>query len=225
MKTKCIWTLGVVAALMALAPRPSVASILIYSDMGSPGNYSYQSSDGYLVSGPTASVPPSPIAVSDASPFTASGNFSVGEIDVGLSNVAGTETADLSVWTDAGGTPGTQIGSTYQLTGLPVNGSCCAVASVTGITGINLISGDTYFVVITAGASDTYDAWNFANTAMGSFDQQTDNGPWYEDVGDPENSLGAFAVLSAPEPGTLILLLMGLVGLACLTRRRLPLRT
>ena len=96
------------------------------------------------------------------------------------------------------------------------------VTTITGITGVSLTAGTWYFLYITAGAADTFDAWNFNSTgATGTEETFCNLGscPFTQ-----SRSLGAFDVVggvtATPLPTALPLFVSGLGGIGLLGWRR-----
>jgi PEP-CTERM motif len=204
---------ALVALCSALPVTPAGADV-VFSTFG-PGN-SYECCVGGTIGGSTSG----PGFISQANEFTSSGNFDVSQIDLGLAFVSGTNSAVVSLWTESGGLQDTELGS-WNVSSLPDFGSTSnTVTSITGISGISLASGLNYFLQVDAGASDTWDAWNW-NTigATGLVVYDTGSG-W---ASNNNATLYAFDVVSAsvvPEPGTLALVGASVLGLAGLRRRR-----
>jgi hypothetical protein len=166
------------AAVLLVAPAS--ASTVIYSDLG-PGG-SYDSTQGYslfhygflLVQ------------------FVASANGPAVQADLALE---GNLVTAVSLWTDSGGGPGTQLCSAQA------NSALSGLTTMTLAGCPALIAGQSYFIqdVLTAGLGE----WNYNNQGItGSVASVGDNA-----------TLPAFDVLgpdpATPEPSTLLLLLPG----------------
>ena len=211
--------LVVLVVLIGAATIPSAASsVLIYNTLG-PGN-DYQCCIGYTISGPAST----PGWIIQGNQFTALASATVSEIDVALGYEAGlVSDATVSLWTDSGGLPGVMLGS-WGVTNLPAFGTCCAVASITGLGGPVLVAGSPYFLVLSA-SGDTWDAWNWNSQGFIGTDVFTFDGgvTWVED--DLVVMGGAVIIGTAsvptPEPMTCILLGTGILGLSGAVRRRL----
>jgi hypothetical protein len=180
----------------------------IFSDCG-PGN-SYDGNNAYVVAGAGALGD----TILTANAFTSSGDYAVTQIDLGLTWVTGTNGAIVSLWTENGTVPGAELGS-WAVFDLPPFGSTSdQVVTISGIIGIELAAGTTYFLVVAPADSSTWDAWNWNITgATGLVDQQID-GVWSVY---PGSTLSAFDVLAStgttPEPSALILLGTGVFAI------------
>lgn len=118
----------------------------------------------YPISGASSA---SPGYAADAMPFSVSVTASVSEIDVALGWYTGTNGATVSLWTDANGTPGTQLGPSWSVGNFPSSGTTDdTVVMISGISGINLAAGSSYLLVITPAASDTWAGWNLNTTGI-----------------------------------------------------------
>jgi len=184
----------------------------IYSNFG-PGN-AYSTTGFYAVSG---SASPDG-AVTFAMAFTPSGTFTLTQIDVAITHSSGTNSVSLTLNLDGFGLPGAVL-ETWSLSSLPAIAACCTVETVTPVGSIVLYPGAQYWLVASAIASDTIDAWAVNTTGA--------IGPVAENLGSgfvmTSGTLGAFDVLgtvgaAVPEPST-VLLTAG--GLALLWLRRL----
>jgi hypothetical protein len=201
------------AALLFLAA--SAHANTIFNDFGS--GYSSQL-ENYCVDG---SVPapicatgiPKGASVAPAALFTSPGNYDLTQIDLGLTFSEGTNSAVISLLTDVGGAPGALLDS-WPISNQPI--STPPVTTISGISGITLLSGDSYFLQVSPGADDTRDGWSFNNTgATGTVYEPPDGGT---DV-----TLPAFDVLgtpvATPEPGTIAICAAALLGLMAFRRR------
>jgi len=108
-----------------------------------------------------------PFQVWEAMPFTPTANATVTELQVSAGRQGGgTAGFELSLYSDAGGVPGTVIKSAH-ITNLPAYGDCCAVAEVSDPAGIPVTAGTQYWVVVSTTAEDIdIYAWAFNSTNM-----------------------------------------------------------
>jgi hypothetical protein len=200
---------GWLAAAAVAACGPSAqATTILFSDLG-PGQ-SYNCCQGYLVGkGPIGSV-----AV-PANSFVASASGPVSEIDVAFQQVVGSDSAVVSLWTNGGNALGTELGS-WTVSGFPLLASIGAggLSTITGISGITLTAGDTYYLQIMYNAPG-YGGWPFNSQGV------TGN---VLESGSPAGTdlTGAFDVLAAgvPEPATWAMLSLGVAMIGCAARRR-----
>lgn len=179
----------------------------------------YNSAAGQVASGSASFVGEEEFAA----PFISSGNFSVDQIDVGLTNNAGTNSAVVGLWTDVAGIPAVELGS-WNVNNQPHFGSTGSIlTTITGISGINLTSGGHYFITIFPGASDTWDVWNGNTLGIVGADFSTDGGvSWTQqaNLDRPAFDVLGTAAAAVPEPGTLSLFGFALFGLGASQRRR-----
>jgi hypothetical protein len=214
-----------VAVALCLCSLPAGASVL-FSDLGTGANV-YNENVEFDLAG-SASVygiinsNPNPESSTFADLFTVngSGSFEVSEIDLAVSNIAGSaDTFFASIWTDNSGVPGTEIpGAFWDLVTTTDSQTCCSLVAITGITGIALIGGQEYFMVL-GPQSDSDDSWNGWNEntlgATGLTLQSTDGSTW-TNLG-ANSPFGAFQI-STPEPGSWLMLGLGAVGLIARSR-------
>jgi hypothetical protein len=160
--------------------------------------------------------------------FSSPGNFNVTQIDTGLVyQGSGTNSAVISLWTDGGGQPGTELGA-WTASGFPQTAFFSTPASPTGgqiiagITGVQLLAGESYFLEAAPVASNTFLIWfeQDSGTALTYF-RSSPSSSWTLNTL-PEN--GAFAVfgdaITAPEPTPALLFLVGIVAITFLRRRK-----
>lgn len=186
----------------------------IFDDFG-PG-FDYDCCSGWTVAGPGSGVG----WFTAANEFTAGISGSVGQIDIALGLVTGDGGATVSLWTDNAGLPGVQLGA-WGVTATEIFGECCGVVTIAGITGVNLVGGQDYFLMVAPGDAD-WIAWNFNTTGATGLGLYSNDGgaSW---ISNGSVTLGAFDILSGgagvPEPATMLLLASGLL-LGVLARRK-----
>jgi hypothetical protein len=203
-------TLAASAALTGAA-HASAPPATIFDNFGP--SYASQCCIGYFVTSAGSDNGPSSFAM----PFTASGAYDVTQIDLGLSNYSGAGDADISLWTDAGGSLGVQLGSWHVVATTPFYDEP-AVVTISGITGVHLNAGH-YYLEADASPGNTWDVWNWNTVSSGGLILSSSYGA----ISGPP--LGAFDVLgtsAVPEPAawTVMLLGFGVLGLALRARRR-----
>jgi len=168
----------------------------------------------------------------DAMSFTSAANYSVTQIDValgeGVNGDAQPQDVQMSLWTNVPGAgspvgqPGVELGM-WVIHNVPNNTS--QVFTISGISGVSLLSGQTYWLV--AGPSGVYcDAGWYVNNqgfAGNGADVSYDGVNWLF-AGSAETYAAADVLGTAsttPEPGSLTLLATGLGAIAGVFRRTL----
>ncbi len=218
MRIMRFWFIALVFTV--LCGQPAVADTL-FSDLAS----GYISGlNVYPISG-SASLIGQNISEAALFPVAGTGTEAVTQIDLA---VYGVGAFSASIYTDAAGVPGAQVQNAFWNLNPAATGSCCSavstpLASVTGISGVSLTGGTSYFLVLTPGSTTTSDF--FAVNAAGFAGQQLDSvngGAWVAS----HNNEGAFAVLGSPiqattpEPSSVVLLGTGLLATVFITGKR-----
>ena len=142
---------------------PDSGLVKIFSNLASEyPNGEFWCCTGYNIMGPSSGVGEQWMAAA----FTAHANHTATKITVAVGYSQGTiNGAVLGLKSDNNGIPGTWLKS-WTLSGLPTFGTCCALVSGSDTSGIPLIAGQQYWVVLKTNASqlDTVDAWNVDDT-------------------------------------------------------------
>src|SRR5580704_13226806 len=120
-----------------------MAQQTFFSDLGTGTNV-YNCCEGWAISG-TGTLG---TTFTSANSFMAGATGSVSEIDVAVSYIAGTNSFFAALYTDSGNEPGTLLDQWNNLSSSQPVGGCCGLVSITGITGLNLTAGQSYFLVL-----------------------------------------------------------------------------
>jgi len=168
---------------------------VLFSDLGPPGNL-YQC--GTTATGWTVSGSGSPAgSFTAANEFVVVSNGSVSQIDLAVSYISGVNSFYASIWTDNNGLPGTELARWDNLSSSTTFGQCGGFVTITGISGLSLIAGESYFMVLgpESFSSDTWEAWNWNSQGITGLDlYSTDGGNTWNSNG-TANLLGAFDIL------------------------------
>ena len=141
MKSKLV--LGLPLACVLFLSSAATAQTVFFSDLGPPDNV-YDCCAGWVISG-TGYVGTS---YTQANLFTARASGSVTQIDLGVTYVDGDNSFYAALFTDNHGLPGTLLQRWDNLSSSQHIGGCCALVTISGITGLNLSAGERYFLVL-----------------------------------------------------------------------------
>jgi hypothetical protein len=211
---------------------------IIFSDIPSSGNL-YDASSALGALGKDIVNPYGPNT--PAAQFTAggTGSIDVTQIDVAVdARFANTYpgTFQVQIWTSSSNIPGTALYTSGNLTPIGVYGSQHGLVPISGITGLSLIGGQPYFISVNVVDNNGDASW-YRNVFPAPPNQTTglvllysplnnvQNGPLvWNVIGNPGylpafDILGSAPPVTAPEPTTMLLLGLGLVGLAGVRRK------
>lgn len=211
-----MWRWCAIAVGLAVSGGVLQAGV-IYSNFDNPPGTSFSLIGLYQVSG-TAS----PAGLAElAFPFVSNGNYSVTQIDMVLALVGNSNYSNafqVGIYSSLSGLPDTLLGSLYAAdASVPVDDP--AAVTISSISGVSLQSGQEYWLAAEPAASNTF-VGLYVNSSFGDIAYSTDGSTW---TGISDRSQAYFDVVgnassSTPEPGTLILLGLGL-GAFALHRR------
>jgi hypothetical protein len=196
---------------------PLASGTILFSDFG-PGESgaggSFTSFGGYSVQGSAAGP-----LTEQADPFTPATNFTLNQIDIALVLLSGSSSMTVEIDSTTGGFPGAVLGS-WVVTSLGSPGVAFTPQTLT-FSGIALKAHTKYWLVArpTVLGSDTEAAWSPSDQGGGLFTSaQFVTNTWSNTNSDPEAAFDLIDNLALPEPGSCLLLSLGLA--ACLAFRK-----
>ena len=205
--------------LLALAVVKGNAATVLFSDLGTGANV-YDGSDGSQISGSGSGN-----WITQGRAFTVSGSgvFALSQIDLGVVNYSpAPATFTASLWTNSSSQPSVELGS-WNLSTTQEIDTCCALVTESGITGITLMGGVEYWIVLgpQSSSDSSRNAWANDSTGVNGDRLGSLNGgsTW---IDDGTGTDAAFDVLGSavPEPSSVLLAGTGLLA-AIIARRRL----
>ena len=218
--------LGRVGLIICVLAMPHLAKAdSIYTSF--VGGATYDCCVGSSVSG-TAATNVGVLAGNNeaAGAFTPAADFDLTQIDVGFWFVGSPNSDEftLSLSPDSGGMPGTAIETwTALIAPFQSSGTSSLVEPVMPVSPVELIGGSQYWIVATPTDSNTFVVWsyNLPGTGPGGIFAQNTGSGW--SVFDSSIETLAFDVegTEVPEPGTLSLLVVGLLGIGYAIKRKL----
>lgn len=182
-------------------------AVTIFSDFGSGfASNSSTNGPGWCVSG-NATPDCGPLVDRwVAAPFTPAATSTLGQVDLALGHLSGTNGAIIDLVNSASGLPGTNVLESWTVSGLPTGCGFCSSPLVTlrSSGGVTLTSGNQYWIMVKGIAPDTLDFWwgNVESLNGPPYETNNDGASWYTLPNEP-GSLTAFDVLSVPNTTTI----------------------
>ena len=176
------------SAIHVAADDAPAALTKIYSNLGLKTD-AYNDIEGLNLSGPNAADGFTQFV---AMPFTPKANSTVKQVQVAVQYRAGANQINLSIYSDAGGAPGTLLAGPVTVTDLPTFGTCCTL-TVANFSPVAVTAGVRYWVTadtpLTGTGSDFEGVWDWV--AKPIYPQARNKGAgWVVLNGTPAESAG-----------------------------------
>ena len=199
-----------IATLLAL-PQAARADV-VFSTFGPADSFS---GSAYILAGVGSGIGYRAFAM----PFTPSSSFTLNSVEVAGRHDVNTNNYSFQIVNDAAGSPGATIIASGTIT------SFTAGASIQSFAASGAVSASTnYWLTMSPGANDTWGGWYLSSpNVSGTIGQRAAPGGAWSTTGGTQAAFRINGTLlggSAPEPGTLALLALGMVGGAVVVRRR-----
>lgn len=148
-----------------------VPGTVIFDSIGAGG---YNCCSGWTISGPSSQIGEQIWTAIQVTP-TVSGKLK--KVVAGVGYVNGSNAAELAIYKDASGVPGTMLWS-GDVSNLPVFGSTGTTTVQAKVTGVKIRANKPFWVAVQtdANSSNTWDAWNESNTTSAPLAQNTGSG-------------------------------------------------
>ena len=154
---------GQKADMVGAAAEPAALQ-LIFSNLTNSATAAYSTGGGYDVAGALSGLGNEQFL---ALPFKPTANAHVEQLRAAIQYISGTNQVELSLYSDAGGVPGTPLSAPVTVTNLPTFPACCTLAVATLKKAVAVTAGTTYWVVAqepaTGPGSDFEGVWNFVS--------------------------------------------------------------
>jgi len=150
--------------------RAPIGGTVIFDSIGTGG---YNCCSGWTVGGPSSVVG----QVWSAIQITPTVTAKVKHVVAGVGYVTGNNAAELAIYSDASGIPGTMLWSA-DASNLPVFGSTSTTTVKARVTGVRIKANKPFWVAVQTdtNSSNTWDAWNDSNTTNAPLAQNSGSG-------------------------------------------------
>jgi hypothetical protein len=150
--------------------RAPIGGTVIFDSIGTGG---YNCCAGWTVGGPSSAVG----QVWSAIQITPTVSGKVKHVVAGVGYVTGNNAAELAIYRDASGVPGTMVWSA-DVSSLPVFGSTSTATVKARVTGVRIKANKPFWVAVQtdSNSSNTWDAWNDSNTTNAPLAQNSGSG-------------------------------------------------